>query len=62
MWYTNLMNHDHISKHLELLATIIEDYRDRLDALAAEEAMADEADEIIPFRRTTPEPPVWWGD
>ena len=38
---------------LALLERLIEEQRNRLDAEAADRVMADDSDEIIPFRRTT---------
>lgn len=38
---------------LRLLERLLEEHRDRVDAEAADRVMADETDEIIPFRRTT---------
>lgn len=38
---------------LRLLEKLLEEHRDRVDADAADRVMADETDEIIPFRRTT---------
>ena len=38
---------------LRLLERLIEEHRDRVDVEAADRVMADETDEIIPFRRTT---------
>lgn len=38
---------------LRLLERLLEEHRDRIDADAADRVMADETDEIIPFRRTT---------
>ena len=38
---------------LRLLERLLEEYRDRADAEAADRVMADETDEIIPFRRST---------
>jgi prevent-host-death family protein len=38
---------------LALLERLLEEHRDRLDAEAADRVMADDSDEIIPFRRTT---------
>ena len=38
---------------LRLLERLLEEHRDRVDTEAADRVMADEIDEIIPFRRTT---------
>lgn len=38
---------------LALLDRLLEEHRDRVDAEAADRVMADDSDEIIPFRRTT---------
>lgn len=38
---------------LRLLERLLEEHWDRVDAEAADRVMADETDEIIPFRRTT---------
>ncbi len=38
---------------LALLDRLLEEHRDRADAEAADRVMADDSDEIIPFRRTT---------
>lgn len=38
---------------LRILERLLEEHRDRVDAEAADRVMADETDEIIPFRRTT---------
>lgn len=38
---------------LALLDRLLEEHRDRADAGAAERAMADDSDEMIPFRRAT---------
>ncbi len=38
---------------LELLDRLLEDHQDRVDAEAADRIMADEDDEIVPFKRTT---------
>lgn len=38
---------------LRLLERLLEEHRDRVDAEAADRVMADETDEITPFRRTT---------
>ncbi len=38
---------------LRLFERLLEEHRDRVDAEAADRVMADETDEIIPFRRTT---------
>jgi len=40
-------------EELELLEWLLEEHHDRMDAEAADRAMADDSDEIIPFRRTT---------
>jgi prevent-host-death family protein len=40
-------------EELEILERFIEEYRDRMDVEAADRVMADDSDEIIPFRRTT---------
>jgi prevent-host-death family protein len=40
-------------EELEILEHLLEEHRDRMDAEAAETVMADDSDEIIPFRRTT---------
>jgi hypothetical protein len=38
---------------LALLDRLLEEHRDRVDAEAADRVMADETDEIVPFKRTT---------
>jgi prevent-host-death family protein len=40
-------------EELEILERFLEEYRDHMDADAADQVMADDTDEIIPFRRTT---------
>jgi len=40
-------------EELELLEQLLEEHRDRMDTEAADRVMADDSDEIIPFRRTT---------
>lgn len=40
-------------EELEILEYLLEEHRDRMDTEAADQAMADDSDEIIPFRRTT---------
>jgi prevent-host-death family protein len=40
-------------EELELLEHLLEEHRDRMDTEAADRVMADDSDEIIPFRRTT---------
>lgn len=36
-----------------LFERLLEEHRDRLDAEAADRVMADDTDEIVPFKRTT---------
>ena len=38
---------------LALLDQLLEEHRDRVDAEAADRVIADETDEIVPFKRTT---------
>ncbi len=38
---------------LALLDRLLEEHRDRMDAEAADRVMADDSDEIVPFKRTT---------
>ncbi len=38
---------------LQILDRLLEEHRDRVDAEAADQVMADETDEIVPFERTT---------
>jgi prevent-host-death family protein len=38
---------------LALLDRLLEEHQDRVDAEAADRIMADETDEIVPFKRTT---------
>ena len=40
-------------EELEILERFVEEYRDHMDADAADRVMADNSDEIIPFQRTT---------
>lgn len=40
-------------EELKLFEQLLEEYRDRADAEAADRVMADETDEIVPFKRTT---------
>ncbi len=40
-------------EELEILEHLLEEHRDRMDTEAADQVMADDSDEIIPFQRTT---------
>lgn len=40
-------------EELEILEHLLEEHRDRMDTEAADQVMADDSDEIIPFLRTT---------
>ncbi|MBA2441334.1 MAG: type II toxin-antitoxin system Phd/YefM family antitoxin [Rubrobacter sp.] len=40
-------------EELRLFEQLLEEYRDRADSEAADQVMTDEADEIVPFKRTT---------
>lgn len=40
-------------EELRLLERFLEEYQDHVDIEAADRVMADEADEMVPFRRTT---------
>lgn len=40
-------------EEFRLFEQLLEEYRDRADAEAADRVMADEDDEIVPFERTT---------
>lgn len=40
-------------EELKLFEQLLEEYQNRLDAEAADRVMADETDEIVPFKRTT---------
>jgi len=40
-------------EELEILEHLLEEHRDRMDTEAADQVIADDSDEIIPFQRTT---------
>jgi prevent-host-death family protein len=40
-------------EELELFERLLEEHEDRLDAAEADRVLADEADEVVPFERST---------